>query len=94
MVKLMAQDKPLSKKIEEILNAYEKKLAEAYHDKTFALRISPKKEILALFESERLKAVIPDKIVAFLEVEKGDKLAWKMETIREQSFALVWKTPV
>ena len=30
-------------------------------------------------DSKSLRATIPEGIVAFLELEKGDKLQWKME---------------
>lgn len=42
-------------------------------------------------ESKSLRATIPEGMVAFLELEKGDKLEWKMEIIKGERVALVRK---
>lgn len=42
-------------------------------------------------ESKSLRATIPEGIVAFLELEKGDKLEWKMEVDGNKRFAIVKK---
>jgi hypothetical protein len=38
-----------------------------------------------------LRATIPEGIVAFLEIEKGDKLEWKMEIVDNKRVAIVKK---
>jgi len=38
-----------------------------------------------------LRATVPEGIVAFLELESGDKLEWKMEIIEGNRVALVCK---
>lgn len=43
-------------------------------------------------ESKSLRATIPEGMVAFLELEKGDKLEWKMEIINGERVAIVRKT--
>lgn len=42
-------------------------------------------------ESKSLRATIPEGIVAFLELEKGDKLEWKMEIIDGKRVVIVRK---
>ena len=41
--------------------------------------------------SKSLRATIPEGIVAFLELKKGDKLDWKMEIIDNERIAMVKK---
>jgi hypothetical protein len=42
-------------------------------------------------KSKSLRATIPEGIVAFLELEKGDKLEWKMEIINGERVTVVRK---
>ena len=42
-------------------------------------------------KSKSLRATIPEGIVAFLELEKGDKLEWKMEIIDGKRATIVKK---
>jgi len=42
-------------------------------------------------ESKSLRATIPEGIVAFLEIEKGDKLEWKMEIADNERIVIVKK---
>jgi hypothetical protein len=42
-------------------------------------------------ESKSLRATIPEGIVAFLELEKGDKLEWKMDIIDNERVTIVRK---
>jgi hypothetical protein len=42
-------------------------------------------------ESKSLRATVPEGIVAFLELNKGDKLEWKMEIIEGKRVAIVRK---
>jgi bifunctional DNA-binding transcriptional regulator/antitoxin component of YhaV-PrlF toxin-antitoxin module len=42
-------------------------------------------------KSKSLRATIPEGIVAFLELEKGDKLEWKMEIEDNERIAVVRK---
>jgi hypothetical protein len=41
--------------------------------------------------SKSLRATIPEGIVAFLEVEKGDRLEWKMKIIEGKRVVFVRK---
>ena len=41
--------------------------------------------------TQSLRATVPQGIVAFLELEAGDKLDWKMEIIGGQRVAIVQK---
>jgi hypothetical protein len=41
--------------------------------------------------SSSLRATIPEGIVAFLELRKGDKLEWKMEIVDNKRVAIVKK---
>ena len=43
-------------------------------------------------ESKSLRATVPEGIVAFLELEAGDKLEWKMEIIDGERVAMVRKS--
>lgn len=42
-------------------------------------------------ESKSLRATIPEGIVAFLGIEKGDKLEWNMEILEDKRVAIVRK---
>lgn len=42
-------------------------------------------------QSKSLRATVPEGIVAFLELEKGNKLEWKMEIIEGERVAFVRK---
>lgn len=42
-------------------------------------------------ESKSLRATIPEGMVAFLEIQSGDKLEWKMEIINGERVAIVRK---
>ena len=42
-------------------------------------------------KSKSLRATIPEGIVAFLDLKKGDKLDWRMEIIGERRVAIVRK---
>jgi hypothetical protein len=42
-------------------------------------------------ESKSLRATIPEGIVAFLDLEKGDTLEWKMEILENERVVLVKK---
>ena len=42
-------------------------------------------------DSKSLRATVPEGIVAFLELEKGNKLKWKMEIIEGERAAIVSK---
>lgn len=41
--------------------------------------------------SKSLRATVPEGIVAFLELEAGDQLEWKMDIINDERVALVRK---
>ena len=43
-------------------------------------------------KSKSLRATIPEGIVAFLELQSGDKLEWKMELIKGERVAMVRKS--
>lgn len=42
-------------------------------------------------QSKSLRATVPEGIVAFLELEKGNKLEWKMEIIEGERVTVVRK---
>jgi hypothetical protein len=42
-------------------------------------------------KSKSLRATIPEGIVAFLELEKGDKLEWKMDIMNGERMVIVRK---
>ena len=42
-------------------------------------------------QSKSLRATVPEGIVAFLELKKGDRLEWKMEIVDEKRVAFVRK---
>lgn len=42
-------------------------------------------------ETKSLRATIPEGIVAYLELENGDKLEWKMEAVNGKRIATVRK---
>lgn len=42
-------------------------------------------------ETKSLRATIPEGIVAYLELENGDKLEWKMDTVNGKRVATVKK---
>lgn len=42
-------------------------------------------------KSKSLRATVPEGIVAFLDLKKGDKLEWKMEIIDEKRVVIVNK---
>ncbi|MBA7658261.1 hypothetical protein ES703_66210 [subsurface metagenome] len=42
-------------------------------------------------QSKSLRATVPEGIVAFLELEKGDRLEWKMKIINEERVTVVRK---
>ena len=49
------------------------------------------KASIARPESKSLRATVPEGIVAFLELQAGDKLEWKMEIIDGKRVAIVRK---
>ena len=42
-------------------------------------------------KSKSLRATIPEGIVAFLELEKGDRLEWKMDIVNTERIVIVRK---
>jgi len=42
-------------------------------------------------QSKSLRATVPEGIVAFLDLKKGDKLEWKMEIIENERVTIVRK---
>ncbi len=42
-------------------------------------------------ETKSLRATIPEGIVAYLELENGNKLEWKMDTINGKRVAVIRK---
>ena len=57
-------------------------------EKTLSLET---KVSIARPESKSLRATIPEGIVAFLELEKGDRLEWKMDIVNGERVVLVRK---
>ena len=49
------------------------------------------KVTIARPESKSLRATVPEGMVAFLELQSGDKLEWKMEIIDGKRVAIVRK---
>ena len=49
------------------------------------------KTSIARPESKSLRATVPEGIVAFLELQAGDKLEWKMEIIDGERVTIVRK---
>ena len=44
--------------------------------------------------AKSLRATIPEGIVAFLDLKKGDKLEWKMEIVNDERVTIVQKMKV
>jgi len=42
-------------------------------------------------QSKSLRATVPEGIVAFIDLKKGDKLEWKMEIIDNERVAVIRK---
>ena len=56
------------------------------------LRMSLESKVsVARPQSKSLRATVPEGIVAFLDLKKGDKLEWKMEIIDEERVTIVRK---
>ena len=49
------------------------------------------KASIARPDSKSLRATVPEGIVAFLELQAGDKLEWKMDIINDERVVIVRK---
>ncbi len=45
-------------------------------------------------ETKSLRATIPEGIVAYLEIQEGDKLEWKMDMVKNERVVIVRKKKV
>jgi len=52
------------------------------------------KASIARPDSKSLRATVPEGIVAFLELNSGDKLEWKMEIMNDERVVIVRKIKI